>query len=244
MKFIGVIPARYDSQRFPGKPLSLIKGQSMITRVYRGAFQCDQISEVWVATDDTRIFSHCQSQDIPVVMTSKDHKSGTDRVAEVALAKDADVFINIQGDEPFLPVTHIEKLIAAFSNETVEIATLAAPISDDEDRSNPNVVKVVKRMDGRALYFSRSTVPFNRGEIHPIQYWQHLGVYAYRRSTLLRLTSLKVSALEAAERLEQLRWLESGFDVQVCHVEEGTIGIDTAADVGRVLLWMEKMGIP
>ncbi|NND04869.1 MAG: 3-deoxy-manno-octulosonate cytidylyltransferase [Saprospiraceae bacterium] len=243
MKIIGVVPARYESSRFPGKPLLDIKGKSMISRVFHTASQCHQIDEVWIATDDSRIFAHCSDRKIPVVMTSTDHRSGTDRVAEVALSKHADVIINIQGDEPFLPSAHLDKLVAAFADETVQIATLAAPIKDETLMSNPNLVKLVKRADGRALYFSRSLIPFARGKSELSNYWQHLGVYAYRRATLLALSNLQVSWLESMEKLEQLRWLESGYDVQVCEVSEGTIGIDHLTDVDRLVEWMEQNGV-
>ena len=243
MKIIGVVPARYESTRFPGKPLVDIKGKSMISRVYERVSQCRQIDEVWIATDDRRIYAHCAELKIPVVMTSNDHRSGTDRVAEVALTKSADVIINIQGDEPFLPSGHLDKLLAVFGDEKVQIATLAAPIRDRTLLSDPNLVKLVKREDGRALYFSRSVIPFTRGKSEMSSFWQHLGVYAYRRATLLELTSLQVSWLESMEKLEQLRWLESGYDVQVCEVSEGTIGIDHFTDLKRLLEWMKQNGV-
>ncbi len=242
MKIIGIIPARYESLRFPGKPLLDIRGRSMISRVYSQAQQCAGFEEILVATDDQKIYRHCLSVGISVIMTSSSHRSGTDRVAEVARQREAEVIVNIQGDEPFIPPSHLDVLVSKFDQPEVQLATLAAPLIQEDRILNSSVVKLVKRSDNRALYFSRAGIPFDRND-EGTSYWQHLGVYAYRRSALLEITQLSPSPLELTEGLEQLRWLEAGYDIHVVEVDRGTIGIDTQHDVQRLLSWMDEHGL-
>ncbi len=238
-KFIGIIPARYASTRFPGKPLADLGGMTVIERVYRRASTA--IPDVVVATDDRRIFDAVVAFGGKAVMTSPDHRSGTDRCREAYdnLGSDAEVVINIQGDEPFIDPSQLRQLAGCFDDERVDIATLARPFPADkpyEALENPNSPKVVisPRMD--ALLFSRSVIPFLRGadknewpSLH--QYFTHIGLYAYRAKTLREITRLPQSPLELAESLEQLRWLENGYRIRVAVSECPTIGIDTPADL-------------
>ncbi len=240
---LGVIPARYQSVRFPGKPLVDIKGKSMIQRVYEQAGRAQLLDRTIVATDDERIYEHCIIQGMEVQMTSSDHRSGTDRVAEVAQKHSASVIVNIQGDEPFLPFGHIDMLLTVMQEGKANLATLVTPIINPHDATDPNTVKVVRRSDGRALYFSRSMIPYARDpEVMP-SYLHHLGVYAYDRDTLLEITKLPQGSLEKWESLEQLRWLEAGYDIQLVEVESGTIGIDSPQDLADIVAWMDRNGI-
>ena len=237
MKFIGIIPARYASTRFPGKPLAMIGGKTMIERVYEQAQKA--LDTVVVATDDTRIYKAVESFAGNVVMTSAEHRSGTDRCWEAYLkyGEKADVVINIQGDEPFINPEQIEAVKACFPTD---IATLVKPYSatdDIEELLNPNNVKaVVSSVTGCALYFSRNVVPFLRGVpqsewLQKQQYYKHIGLYAYRVDVLEQITLLPQSPLEKAESLEQLRWLENGYQIKVATTDYETIGIDTPADL-------------
>jgi 3-deoxy-manno-octulosonate cytidylyltransferase (CMP-KDO synthetase) len=235
MKTIIIIPARYASTRFPGKPLTHIGGMTMIQRVYEQAVKSGVAKKVLVATDDERIFAHVKNFLGEVVMTSSEHKSGTDRCFE-ALEKTGenfDVVINLQGDEPFIQPEQLHKLISCFSDSDCRIATLVKKIEKKEDIETPNVVKVVKDVNNNALYFSRSAIPFNReNEISPI-YFKHLGLYAYLAETLRSITLLQPTSLELAESLEQLRWLENGYKIKVAETELESIAIDTPADLKR-----------
>lgn len=230
MKVVAIIPVRYESSRFPGKPLVDLQGKSMIERVCAQVSQASSISEFIVATDDDRICRHCDNAKLPVVMTSIEHRSGTERVAEVAVGLDADIIINVQGDEPFLDPAHLDVLIRQFDRDGVQIATLSSRISDQAQIDSSNVVKVVCDQNNFALYFSRSAIPFSRdgGEV---AMYRHHGIYAYRREVLLHLVGLKATPLEQAEKLEQLRWMEHGFKIAVAEVNGSTIAIDTPEDV-------------
>lgn len=235
MKTIVIIPARYASTRFPGKPLADIGGMTMIQRVYEQAVKSGVAEKVLVATDDKRIFSHVKDFLGQVVMTSAEHKSGTDRCFE-ALEKtgeEYDVVINLQGDEPFVQPEQLHKLAECFSDSNCKIATLIKKIENEEDIENQNVVKVVKDINNYALYFSRSIIPFNRENEKMSRYFKHLGLYAYRAETLKDITSLQASSLELAESLEQLRWLESGYKIKVAETELESIAIDTPLDLKR-----------
>lgn len=235
MKTIVIIPARYASTRFPGKPLADIGGMTMIQRVYEQAVKSGVAEKVLVATDDKRIFSHVKDFLGQVVMTSAEHKSGTDRCFE-ALEKtgeEYDVVINLQGDEPFVQPEQLHKLAECFSDSNCKIATLVKKIEKKEDIENQNVVKVVKDINNYALYFSRSIIPFNRENERMSRYFKHLGLYAYRAETLKDITSLQASSLELAESLEQLRWLESGYKIKVAETELESIAIDTPLDLKR-----------
>ena len=242
MKIIGIIPARYDSSRFPGKPLADIAGKSMIQRVYSQVKAAKCLDEVIVATDDPRIEEHVRSFAGNVVMTAKDHQSGTDRCAEV-VSKVAgfDIAVNIQGDEPFIDPQQIELLVSCFQNPDTAIATLVKEITTEEELFNENTPKVTRDIKGRAIYFSRQTIPFIRGEakggnwLRKQQFFKHIGIYAYRCETLLELTKLPISSLEKAEALEQLRWIENGFPIQTAITQHETVAVDTPQDLEAIL---------
>ncbi len=235
MKNIIIIPARYASSRFPGKPLADIGGMTMIQRVYEQAVKSGVAEKVLVATDDMRIFSHVKDFLGEVVMTSAEHKSGTDRCFEALekTGKKYDVVINLQGDEPFVQPEQLHRLVSCFSDSDCSIATLVKKIEKNEDVENPNVVKVVKDTNNYALYFSRSVIPFNREKENIPSYFKHLGLYAYHAETLRAITLLQPSTLELSESLEQLRWLENGYKIKVAETELESIAIDTPADLKR-----------
>lgn len=235
MKIVGIIPARYDSSRFPGKPLIDLKGKSMIQRVYEGACASEVLSEVFVATDDERIYKHVQEFGGQVRMTSKEHTTGTDRCGEVAQTLEADVIINIQGDEPLVNHQQLDALCAAFTNPRVEIATLGISMKDDlSDLHDPNRIKIAVDAFGQALYFSRSSIPYERVE-NNYPFLRHIGLYAFRRETLLKLIQLAPCKLEQTESLEQLRWLYHGHKIQVVETNIETPNIDSPEDVEKVL---------
>jgi 3-deoxy-manno-octulosonate cytidylyltransferase (CMP-KDO synthetase) len=231
----GIIPARYQSTRFPGKPLADILGRPMVWHVYQRARQCEALSSVVLATDDDRIRSAAQKLDIPVVMTRADHPSGTDRVLEAAvkLGLDADsVVVNIQGDEPALEPSMLTELIAPFSNPEIEVTTLARKISDRE-AENPDLVKVVFTADRRAVYFSRSAIPFRRqATYHNI--YGHIGIYALRMQTLNKFAGLDQGRLEITEKLEQLRLIENNIPIHMVETEHRSIGVDRPEDIEAV----------
>lgn len=240
MKVLGIIPARYASSRFPGKPLIDLGGKSMIQRVYEGAKKSELITEVIVATDDQRIVDEVLSFGGQVMVTSTEHSSGTDRCAEVA-AKYAnfDVVINIQGDEPLIDYRQLNQLVSCFEDPETQIATLANPNVSTEDLLNPNRIKVVLDQHNFALYFSRSAVPnshhFKGDALHFYPYLRHIGVYAFRRDVLLRAAQLEKSLLEQVESLEQLRWMYYGYKIKVAHTAIETPNIDVPEDVAKVL---------
>jgi 3-deoxy-manno-octulosonate cytidylyltransferase (CMP-KDO synthetase) len=239
MKIIGVIPARYASTRFPGKPLVNLKGKPMIQRVYEGALACTALNGVIVATDDHRIFDAVQKFGGEVVMTSKDHPTGTDRCGEVAQTIDADVIVNIQGDEPLVNSTQINTLCNAFKDSAVTIATLGYTVVSEEDLGNPNKVKVVCDEKGDALYFSRSAIPSSyradKGISMRYPFMRHIGLYAYRKDVLKELIALPPCDLERMEALEQLRWLYHGHRIRVIPTNVETPNIDTPEDLDKVL---------
>jgi 3-deoxy-manno-octulosonate cytidylyltransferase (CMP-KDO synthetase) len=238
MKFIAVIPARYASTRFPGKPLAILGGKTVIQRVYEQAMSV--LPEVFVATDDERIFDAVASFGGKAVMTRADHKSGTDRIEEAVetIGTDADVIINIQGDEPFVQPSQIETLMHLFDAPETQIGTLGKPFDTMEAVMNPNSPKIVTDRRGFALYFSRSVIPYIRGVeqgdwMHHYPFLKHLGVYAYRHEVLAEVTHLPQGLLEKAESLEQLRWLENGYRIRVGLTDVETVGIDTPDDLLR-----------
>jgi 3-deoxy-manno-octulosonate cytidylyltransferase (CMP-KDO synthetase) len=239
-KYIGIIPARYASTRFPGKPLAIIKGKSMIQRVYEQASKVLDI--VYVATDDERIFSAVKEFGGKVIMTSTSHSSGTDRCAEAItlaeqeLGEQFDVVLNIQGDEPFIEPRQISLLMECFDQPETQIATLVKIASLPEEVFNPNRPKVVVSSNQKALYFSRSPIPFVRGSetedwLRATEFYLHIGLYAFRKEVLLEVTHLPQSSLEKAESLEQLRWLENGFHITVRTTTCDSFGIDTPEDL-------------
>lgn len=238
MKFIGIIPARYASSRFPGKPLAMLGGKAVIQRVYEQVSAV--LDTVYVATDDERILQAVEAFGGKAVMTHADHKSGTDRIEEAVekIGGDWDVVVNIQGDEPFVQRSQIETLCHCFDTPETQIATLCKPFETMEAVENANSPKVVVDNNGYAMYFSRSVVPFVRGEerdqwLAHFNYLKHLGVYAYRKETLREVTRLPQSTLEKAESLEQLRWLQNGYRIKVGLTDVETVGIDTPADLQR-----------
>ncbi|CAN5464845.1 3-deoxy-manno-octulosonate cytidylyltransferase [soil metagenome] len=234
---LGIIPARYASTRFPGKPLVDIAGKSMIQRVYEQAKKCTSLNEVIVATDDSRIYDHVLAFGGAAVMTSSDHQSGTDRCAEVALQHPQyDVIINIQGDEPYIDPEQISKLAACFNAADTQLATLIKRVKTTEELFNPNSPKVVINTLSEAIYFSRSPLPHIRGQeplnwLEHYTYFKHIGIYGYRADVLQEVTKLPVSSLEKAESLEQLRWIENGYRIKVAETELETFAVDTPEDL-------------
>ena len=239
MKFVGIIPARYESSRFPGKPLIDLKGKSMIQRVYEGANKSEMLDEVIVATDDHRIVDEVEKFGGKVVMTSTKHSTGSDRCGEIAKTIDADVIINIQGDEPLIDSKQLDQLCAAFSDRKVSIATLGIKRSD-EDANNPNRIKMVLNSNKDAMYFSRSAIPNTNNAtpfgINDFNFYRHIGVYGYKKETLLKLIDLEKTKLEQVESLEQLRWLYYGYSIRVVETNIETPNIDVPEDVDKVLL--------
>jgi len=229
---LGVIPARLASTRLTRKVLRIIAGRPMLAWVYDAANACPQLDRVIIATDSGEVADLCHQNNWPVQLTSPDLPSGTDRVHAVAQQISADIYVNIQGDEPLLKPEHITSLLRPFAQSQVEVSTLKV-LCTPENINNPNAVKVVTAADGRAMYFSRATIPYDRDGASP-QYWKHLGLYAYRKATLQRFTALPPSALEQTERLEQLRFLENGIAIHVEPTDFDTIGVDTEEDLHRV----------
>ena len=245
MRIIGIIPARYQSERLPGKPLIDLLGKTMIARTYEQVSKVKSFSEIVVATDDQRIYDEVVSFDGKVIMTSSDHCSGTDRCADAIkqLGYNTGDFIvvNIQGDEPFILPEQIEELVHCFDNNEIGIATLIKKIESEDDLLNSNVVKVVKTNFDNALYFSRFPIPFKRNtSIGNVVHYRHIGMYAYRGDILNQIVKLPVSSLEKAESLEQLRWLQAGYSIHT-HVSqyEHAFGIDTQDDVQKAIQYIQ-----
>jgi len=246
MKFIAIIPARYASTRFPGKPLAMLGGKVVIQRVFEQVKSV--LGEAYVATDDDRIFNAVEEFGGKAVMTRNDHKSGTDRIQEAAtkIGTNADVIINVQGDEPFIQASQIETLCRLFDDPDTQIGTLGKPFESLEALENPNSPKIVTDNKGFALYFSRSVIPFIRGKERKDWYGEypflkHLGIYAYRREVLEEVTKLPQSSLEKAESLEQLRWLQNGYRIRVGLTEVETVGIDTPEDLTRAEAFLKQL---
>lgn len=241
MKIVGIIPSRFASTRFPGKPLVEISGKTMIQRVYEQAKKAKALTDVIVATDDKRIEKHIMSFGGNVVMTKSTHKSGTDRCAEAVkkIYRDFDVAINIQGDEPFIHPQQIDELAKCFYDKNTELATLVKPIENSEDIFNPNRIKVVLDKNKNALYFSRSPIPFckqaEQKNCHKTHiYYKHIGIYGYRISTLKKITKLKPSSLEISESLEQLRWIENGYKIKARLTKYESVSIDAPDDLKKI----------
>jgi len=243
MRFLGIIPARYASTRFPGKPLADLMGKPVVQWVYERV--TGLLDRVVVATDDDRILDAVRKRGGEALLTSPHHPSGTDRCLEayLKLEEEYDVIINIQGDEPFIHPSHIELLKAAFRNPATQIATLVKPFLPDDDFENlfnPNTPKVVLNSKGQAIYFSRSVVPYIRGKhnqewLQSNVFYKHIGIYAYKPEVLQEITCLPPSVLEKAESLEQLRWIENGYVIQTMLTNEDTVGIDTPEDLERAV---------
>jgi 3-deoxy-manno-octulosonate cytidylyltransferase (CMP-KDO synthetase) len=248
MTAVIVIPARYDSTRFPGKPLAPLKGKPVIQHVYENSRGSLLSQEVIVATDSETIFEKVLSFGGKAVMTSRDHVSGTDRIAEVARSLRCDIIVNVQADEPLIRPEMIDDVIGLLSDERADMGTLVKKIHQPHEVTDPNVVKAVFGQDGFALYFSRAPIPYHRDEwkeldmigIQRSQFnvFKHIGIYSYRRDALLKLTGMKPSMLENTEKLEQLRALENGFMIKVKETSSETIGVDTPRDLERVEKWL------
>ncbi len=246
MEFIALIPARFQSTRFPGKPLALLGGKPLIQWVYENI--ASALENVWVATDDERIFNSVEAFGGKAVWTMATHKSGTDRCAEAAKKLENelnfDVVINVQGDEPFIKAEQIRQLMSCFENDT-EIATLVKEIDSADELFNPNRPKVVLDSNQNALYFSRSPIPYVRGEkennwLLANTFWAHIGMYAYKKEVLQQITQLNPGKLERVEALEQLRWLENGYRIKTAVTRFQSIGIDTPEDLQLAAEWLQK----
>jgi len=248
MKFLGIIPARYASTRFPGKPLADIGGKLMIQRVYEQVLSC--LDDAWVATDDERILKAVENFGGKAVMTSDKHRSGTDRCLEASLkiGGDYEVVINIQGDEPFIQDKQIEAIKSCFNKPETKLATLVKPFTVKDGMEallNSNSPKVVLNVRGEAMYFSRSVVPFLRGVpqdewLEKGRFYKHIGIYAYRRETLSEIAALPQSPMELAESLEQLRWLENGYRIQTAITDIENLAVDTPEDLDRIRIYLKS----
>lgn len=240
MNILGVIPARYASTRFPGKPLVIIDGKTMIQRVYEQACKANSLTKVIIATDDGRIATEVKAFGGEYIFTNPSHQSGTDRCAEViSHLLEFDAVINIQGDEPFIDPKQIDLLASCFEDKTVELATLIKEIHTEEELFNNNIPKVVLNTIGEAIYFSRHTIPYIRNAekedwLNKHQFYKHIGIYGYKTDTLLEITKLPVSELEIAESLEQLRWIENGYKIQTKITDIETLAIDTPEDLEKI----------
>lgn len=233
MKIIAVIPARYQSSRFPGKPLADICGKPMIQYVYETVSNIETISDAYVATDDERIYNAVSNFGGKAVMTGK-CACGSERVAQACSDIECDVVLNIQGDEPMIRPEMICDLISAFDDSSVNIATLKKRIMSREDIENPNIAKLITDVNNNAIYFSRSTIPYNRDNLETVKYYKHIGVYGYKKDFLMKFAQLPRSPLECAEELEQLRALENGYSIRVVETEYQSIGVDLPEHIALV----------
>lgn len=242
MKIAGVIPARYGSSRFPGKPLATIDGISMIERVYRQVLKAKKVDIAIVATDDQRIYDHVLAFGGTVLMTNPDHINGTERCAEVArmLGDKAQGVINIQGDEPFIDPKQIDQVAELIQEHTDSIATLVRPIDKPEKVTDPNTVKAVMNTQGQALYFSRSAIPYNRDDTDTA-YYEHVGIYGFASSLLQQLVQLSPSPLELTEKLEQLRWMEHGHSIYTAITQHRSVSVDTPNDINAAELYLKEV---
>jgi len=244
MKTLGVIPARLNSSRLPGKVLKDVGGKPVVAWVYEAARKSKRLDDVVVATDSGEVLAACEARSIPVTMTSADHRCGSDRIREVSRRMPADIYVNIQGDEPMLTSEHLDLLLSPFHDERsagVQVTTLKVRIGA-EAASDPSNVKVVCGLDGRALYFSRSVIPYDRDKNGHAAYYKHIGLYAYRAQALELFSELPPSSLELSENLEQLRLLENGVPLFVTETTINTVGVDTEADLERVRALLAPAG--
>ena len=239
---LGIIPARYGSTRFPGKPLIDIGGKSMIHRVYEQSLKSSSLKKIIVATDDERIADHVMHFGGEVSITSSSHQSGTDRCAEVWQKEKGnfDIVINIQGDEPFINPKQIDLLADCFSDSQIDIATLVKKLEREEDIRNPNIVKAIRNFKNEAIYFSRSPIPYRRNPEAEIHYFKHIGIYGYRSNVLMEITKLPIGNLEKAESLEQLRWVENGYRIGVKETTMESLSIDTPDDLKHVEKYLKN----
>jgi 3-deoxy-manno-octulosonate cytidylyltransferase (CMP-KDO synthetase) len=240
MTAAALIPARYASSRFPGKVLADLHGKPLLWHVYTNTKSCDALSAVYAAIDDERVRHACEEHEIPYIMTADTHISGTSRIAEAAESVDADVIINVQGDEPFIQASVLEAILAPFADESVSIVTAIKHTADEREIHDENVVKVVVDINGNAMYFSRAAIPHHRSDAKAKgPYYKHIGIYAYRKSLLPVLVSLPPSPYETSEVLEQLRWLSAGYRIQAIETDVSLIGVDTPDDLRRVQMMMK-----
>ena len=236
MKIIAVIPARYASTRFPAKLMQDLGGKTVIRRTYEAALNCRLFDEVFVVTDSNLIYDEIVSNGGKAIMSIKEHESGSDRIAEAVEHLEVDIVVNVQGDEPFINAEPLAELLEVFKNDTdhkVDLASLMREITNEEEINNPNNVKVVVDQRNFALYFSRSVIPYPREKNVGVRYFQHIGIYAFRKQALLDFYSLPMKSLEASEKLEQLRYLEFGKRIRMVETEHISIGIDTVEDLER-----------
>lgn len=240
MKAIAVIPARFAATRFPGKLMEDLGGRSVIARTYGNTVSTGLFSEVWVATDSDVIFREITGMGGKAFKSRYKHESGSDRIAEAVESMDTDIVVNVQGDEPFVPKEPLAGLLQAFDDDSVGVASLMHRIDRPEDILNPNIVKVVTNRFGDALYFSRSAVPFDRDGKGDVVYQRHVGVYGFRKAVLLDFTKWPLGVLEAAEKLEQLRYLENGVRIRMVETDFKGMGIDTPEDILRAREWLSK----
>jgi len=242
MKIIAVIPARYASTRFPAKLMQDLGGKTVILRTYESALDTKLFDEVFVVTDSDLIFDEITKNGGKVIMSKKEHESGSDRIAEAVENLDVDIVVNVQGDEPFIDKKSLEKIIELYKNDIkkeIDLASLMREITDEEAIQNPNNVKVITDQFGFALYFSRSVIPYPREKEVGVRYFQHIGVYAFRKQALMDFYSLPMKSLEASEKLEQLRYLEYGKKIRMIETTHVGIGIDTLEDLEKARKWFE-----
>lgn len=244
MKVIAMIPARYSASRFPGKLMKDLGGKPVILRTYEAALQTNLFEKVYVVTDSEVIFKTIQSADGNVIMSKKEHECGSDRIAEAVEFMEADVVINVQGDEPFIDAVSLSKLIETFKNDInhkIDLASLKVQISNKEDIENPNNVKVITDNFGFAMYFSRSVIPFHRDQKIEVKYYKHKGVYAFRKPALIDFYHREMTPLEAAEKIEAIRYLEVGKKIKMIETTVESIGIDTEEDLEKAIEFLKNV---
>lgn len=241
MNVVALIPARLASSRLPQKLLKVLHGKTIIRRTYEAVVATNLFSDVIVVCDDEKIWNEITQHGGNAMMSSTTHESGSDRIAEIASKLDADIIVNIQGDEPFIEKEALGKVIQLFSNPDAQVTSLKKRITDINQIQNPNCVKVVTDLQGKALYFSRSPIPFDRDGKGDVQYYQHIGVYAYRKEALLKFTQMPISTLETIEKLENLRMLENGMSIYLAEIEHVGISIDTEEDFVKAESYLDSL---
>ncbi|MBZ9779211.1 3-deoxy-manno-octulosonate cytidylyltransferase [Psychroflexus sp. CAK8W] len=238
-KVIAMIPARYEASRFPGKLMQDLAGKTVITRTYEAAKSTELFDEVYVVTDSELIFSEIEKEGGKVIMSKKEHECGSDRIAEAVQHMDVDIVINVQGDEPFINEKALSKLLNVFKEDKdrlIDLASLKVKLTSEEDILNPNHVKVITDLNNFALYFSRSPIPFHRAKDLQVDYFKHVGIYAFRKDALMAFYNLPMSPLESAEKIECIRYLENGKTIKMVETQEVSIGIDTPQDLEKARL--------
>lgn len=244
LKVIAMIPARYEATRFPGKLMQDLAGKTVIVRTYEAAKSTELFDEVYVVTDSELIFSEIENAGGKVIMSQKEHECGSDRIAEAVKEMDVDIVINVQGDEPFINKKALSQLLQVFENdaeELVDLASLKVKLTTNEDIVNPNHVKVITDLNNFALYFSRSPIPYHRAKELEVDYFKHIGIYAFRKKALMDFYNLPMSPLEAAEKIECIRYLENGKTIKMVETKEVSIGIDTPEDLVKARIKFQSM---